>query len=148
MQITELLSNPATWIILAAVSEVIALSPLRSNSIIQLVLQALFSLKPVAKKKGLSVVPHDARWLFRFNSRSPLEKLRRILAAQKFHATLKGKLDAEISKVSRELDRQESRGGRTPNGIQGQFTEHPIDPENIGTPAELPRRPYQLVALC
>ena len=46
MTISELLSNPATWIILAAVSEVIALSPLRSNSIIQLLLQAAFSLKP------------------------------------------------------------------------------------------------------
>lgn len=46
MQISEVLSSPATWIILAAVSEVIALSPLRSNSIIQLMLQAAFSLKP------------------------------------------------------------------------------------------------------
>ena len=49
MQISEVLSNPVTWIILAAVSEVIALSPLRSNSIVQLVLQAAFSMKP--KKK-------------------------------------------------------------------------------------------------
>jgi hypothetical protein len=49
MQISEVLSSPATWIILAAVSEVIALSPLRSNSIVQLVLQAAFSMKP--KKK-------------------------------------------------------------------------------------------------
>ena len=49
MQISEVLSSPATWIILAAVSEVIALSPLRSNSIVQLLLQAAFSLKP--KKK-------------------------------------------------------------------------------------------------
>jgi hypothetical protein len=46
MQISEVLSSPATWIILAAVSEVIALSPLRSNSIVQLLLQAAFSLKP------------------------------------------------------------------------------------------------------
>tara|TARA_A200000113_G_scaffold55099_1_gene46160 strand:+ start:3133 stop:3420 length:288 start_codon:yes stop_codon:yes gene_type:complete len=65
-----------------------------------------------------------------------MEKLRRILAAQKFHATLKGKLDAEISKVAGELDRQESRGGGTPDGLQGEYTEHPIDPDNIGTPAE------------
>ena len=49
MDISALLANPATWIILAAVSEVIALSPLRSNSIIQLLLQAAFSLKPAKK---------------------------------------------------------------------------------------------------
>jgi len=49
MQISEVLSSPATWIILAAVSEVIALSPLRSNSVVQLLIQAAFSLKP--KKK-------------------------------------------------------------------------------------------------
>ena len=49
MQITELLSHPTTWIVLAALSEVIALSPLRSNSVVQLLIQAAFSLKP--KKK-------------------------------------------------------------------------------------------------
>ena len=65
-----------------------------------------------------------------------MEKLRRILAAQKFHATLKGKLDAEISKVAGELDRQESRSGRASDGFQGEYTEHPINPDNIGTPAE------------
>ena len=49
MQISEVLSSPATWIILAALSEVIALSPLRSNSVVQLLLQAAFAMKP--KKK-------------------------------------------------------------------------------------------------
>ena len=39
------------WIIVAAASEIIALTPLKSNSVIQLVLQALDSLKP-AKKSG------------------------------------------------------------------------------------------------
>lgn len=44
----EFLSHPAFWIVIAAVSELIALSPLKSNSIIQLVLQILMLIK--AKK--------------------------------------------------------------------------------------------------
>jgi hypothetical protein len=42
----EFLSHPAFWIVLAAISEVIGMSPLKSNSVVQLVLQALFALKP------------------------------------------------------------------------------------------------------
>lgn len=49
MDIFELLNSPATWIILAALSEVIALSPLKSNSIVQLLLKAAYSLKPAKK---------------------------------------------------------------------------------------------------
>jgi len=37
------------WIIVAAASEIIALTPLKSNSIVQLVLQALNSVKPGKK---------------------------------------------------------------------------------------------------
>jgi len=37
------------WIIVAAASEIIALTPLKSNSVIQLVLSALESLKPTKK---------------------------------------------------------------------------------------------------
>jgi hypothetical protein len=44
----EFLSHPAFWIVVAAASELIALSPLKSNSIIQLVLQILTLIK--AKK--------------------------------------------------------------------------------------------------
>lgn len=44
----EFLSHPAFWIVVAAASELIALSPLKSNSIIQLVLQILMLIK--AKK--------------------------------------------------------------------------------------------------
>ena len=44
----ELLHHPAFWIVVAAASELIALSPLRDNSIIQLVFHALSALK--AKK--------------------------------------------------------------------------------------------------
>jgi len=44
----DFLSHPAFWIIVAAASELIALSPLKSNSIIQLVLQIL---KLIQEKK-------------------------------------------------------------------------------------------------
>jgi hypothetical protein len=44
----EFLSHPAFWIVVAAASELIALSPLKSNSIVQLVFQILTLLK--AKK--------------------------------------------------------------------------------------------------
>ena len=37
------------WIIVAAASEIIALTPLKSNSIVQLVLQALNAVKPSKK---------------------------------------------------------------------------------------------------
>jgi hypothetical protein len=42
----EFLSHPAFWIVLAAASELIGISPLKSNSVIQLVLRALYSIKP------------------------------------------------------------------------------------------------------
>ena len=45
----DFLSHPAFWIIVAAASELIALSPLKSNGIIQLVFQVLNLLKA---KKG------------------------------------------------------------------------------------------------
>ena len=45
----DILSSPITWIIIAAASEVIALTPLKSNSVVQLILSALNSIKP--KKK-------------------------------------------------------------------------------------------------
>jgi hypothetical protein len=45
----DFLSHPAFWIVVAAVSELIALSPLKSNSVVQLVFQILSVLKA---KKG------------------------------------------------------------------------------------------------
>jgi len=42
----EVFNHPATWIVIAALSELIALSPLKSNSIVQLVMQALYAIKP------------------------------------------------------------------------------------------------------
>jgi flagellar biosynthesis/type III secretory pathway protein FliH len=49
MGIEEVLASPITWIVIAAASEVIALSPMRDNSLVQLVLHALRALKT---KKG------------------------------------------------------------------------------------------------
>jgi len=46
----DFINHPAFWIIVAAASELIALSPLKSNSVIQLVIQALNTMKP--GKKG------------------------------------------------------------------------------------------------
>jgi len=45
MDLTEILSHPAFWIVVAAASELIAMSPLKDNSIIQLVFHALRSIK-------------------------------------------------------------------------------------------------------
>jgi hypothetical protein len=41
----DFLSHPAFWIVVAAASELIALSPLKSNGIIQLIFQILHLLK-------------------------------------------------------------------------------------------------------
>ena len=46
MHLEEILASPITWIVVAAASEIIALSPLRDNSVIQLVFHALRSIKP------------------------------------------------------------------------------------------------------
>ena len=43
---TELLSNPIFWIIVTAISEIIGMSKLRDNSIIELVLHTLMKFKP------------------------------------------------------------------------------------------------------
>ena len=44
-----ILESAIFWIVLAAASEIIALSPLKDNSIIQLVFHALEKLKPGKK---------------------------------------------------------------------------------------------------
>ena len=45
-----ILESAIFWIVVAAASEIIALTPLKSNSVIQLVLAALNNVKP--GKKG------------------------------------------------------------------------------------------------
>ena len=42
----DVFSSPITWIIIAAASEIIALTPLKSNSVVQLLLSAIRSIKP------------------------------------------------------------------------------------------------------
>ena len=44
------LESAIFWIVVAALSEIIALSPLKDNSVIQLVLRALGALKNDVKK--------------------------------------------------------------------------------------------------
>ena len=44
-----ILESAIFWIVLAAASEIIALTPLKSNSMIQLVVNALNSMKPAKK---------------------------------------------------------------------------------------------------
>jgi len=43
------LESAIFWIVVAAASEIIALTPLKSNSIVQLLLSALNSIKPAKK---------------------------------------------------------------------------------------------------
>ena len=42
----EIISSPITWIVIAAASEIIALTPLKSNSVVQLILQSIYAVKP------------------------------------------------------------------------------------------------------
>ena len=44
-----IIESPVFWIIVAAASEIIALTPLKSNSVIQLVLSALKAVKLTKK---------------------------------------------------------------------------------------------------
>jgi hypothetical protein len=45
MEVFAILSHPAFWILLAATEELIALSPLKENSILQLAFKALRKLR-------------------------------------------------------------------------------------------------------
>ena len=42
----DLLQNPVFWVIVTAASEIIGMSKLKDNSIIEVVLHALMALKP------------------------------------------------------------------------------------------------------
>jgi len=42
----DIITSPITWIVIAAASEIIALTPLKSNSVVQLILQAIYAVKP------------------------------------------------------------------------------------------------------
>ena len=45
----DFLSHPAFWVVVGAASEIIGMSPLKSNSVVQLIFQVLNMLK--AKKR-------------------------------------------------------------------------------------------------
>jgi len=47
----DLLQNPAFWVVVYAASELIGMSKLKSNSVIQLALAAVKALKPANIKK-------------------------------------------------------------------------------------------------
>lgn len=44
-----IIESPIFWIVIAAASEIIALTPLKSNSVVQLVLSAINAIKPAKK---------------------------------------------------------------------------------------------------
>lgn len=44
-----IIESPIFWIVVAASSEIIALTPLKSNSVVQLVLSAINAIKPTKK---------------------------------------------------------------------------------------------------
>jgi hypothetical protein len=46
MEILAILNSPIFWVIVAAASEVIGMSGLKDNSVIQLIFTAINSLKP------------------------------------------------------------------------------------------------------
>ena len=46
----DLFSNPIFWIVVTAASEIIGMSKLKDNSIVELVLHALMRLKPKSLK--------------------------------------------------------------------------------------------------
>ena len=45
MHVEEILANPALWVVVAAASELIGMSKLKDNSIIQLIFRVLHVLK-------------------------------------------------------------------------------------------------------
>ena len=49
MNIETILAHPAFWVVIAAASELIGMSKLKDNSVIQLLFTALRSIKPVKK---------------------------------------------------------------------------------------------------
>ena len=74
--------------------------------------RAASSVRDQACKKEL--IPADGKWLWRFESRTPLEKVRRAIQRQKFYATLPHKIDAEVSKVAEVIDMELERIKRRP----------------------------------
>jgi len=52
-RLMDFLSNPIFWVIVSAASEIIGMMPqCKSNSVLQLLMRGLLSLKPSTNKKG------------------------------------------------------------------------------------------------
>jgi hypothetical protein len=49
MEILALISHPAFWIVIAALEELIALSPLKENSLLEVLFKAIRSVRPSKK---------------------------------------------------------------------------------------------------
>jgi hypothetical protein len=49
MEILAIISHPAFWIVIAAAEELIALSPLKENSLLQILFKAVRSIRPSKK---------------------------------------------------------------------------------------------------
>jgi hypothetical protein len=72
---------------------------------------------PVRYQAGKALIPPDSRWLLRFSTRSPGEDLQRLIAAEKFRATLPAKLDAA----------EDDWHATQPTAPDPIIVEHPID---------------------
>jgi len=46
MSFEDFIASPILWIVIAALSEIIAMTPLKSNSVVQLLMSAVRSMKP------------------------------------------------------------------------------------------------------
>jgi hypothetical protein len=49
MEILAIISHPAFWIVIAALEELIALSPLKENSLLEVLFKAIRSVRPSKK---------------------------------------------------------------------------------------------------
>ena len=49
MEILALISHPAFWIVIAALEELIALSSLKENSVLEILFKAIRSIRPSKK---------------------------------------------------------------------------------------------------
>jgi hypothetical protein len=49
MEILAVISHPAFWIVVAALEELIALSPLKENSLLEVLFKAIRSVRPSKK---------------------------------------------------------------------------------------------------
>jgi hypothetical protein len=76
-----------------------------------------FAAGPLRHQAGKALIPPDSRWLLRFSTRSPGEELQRLIAAEKFRATLPAKLDAA----------EDDWHATQPTAPDPIIVEHPID---------------------